>query len=347
MTNKNTVFFQEMSKSKLWFCLLPELLNIERAWLDKNSTLLHSSLEEKQQPFLFTAITLWNQALTATSEGQGYFAAHTLRSILERVAFLWATSKEIGFNPEEIISAYEGNDRKVRRQTTDKVIDAACSKDSDISILYNEMLSRYFSHLSHLDVITISETKKNKDKLKAGTQILPMLLLFDVGNCLIKVIEHLLYENSVSVKPFTGGQTGHEFKAVDYIRIASYVMCEKHSRKNAIPLSLLLKSIPGFKGEFGITDIYRGGMDLKRFGLPSDAPNPDTLKGLSKFAIGNADEKRIVVDLKKQHKGGEEYEVRWPKEWDISSTPIALIARNPKQEYAMFDYITEFVRLFK
>lgn len=347
MTDNNSVFFQKISKSELWFGLLPELLNIEHAWLDKNSALLHSSLEEKQQPFLFTAITLWNQALTATSEGKAYFAAHTLRSILERVAFLWATSKEIGLNPEEIISAYEGNDRKVRRQITDKVIDAACSKDSDINILYNEMLSRYFSHLSHLDVITISETKRNKDKLKTGAQLLPMLLLFDVGNCLIKVIEHLLDENRVSVKPFTGGRTGHEFKAVDYIRVASYVMCEKHSRKKAISLSLLLKNISGFKGEFGITDIYRGGMDLKRFGLPSDAPSPDTLKSFSKFAIGNANEKRIVVDLKKQEENGEEYEIRWPKEWDISSSTIALMARNPKQEYAIFDYVTEFVRLFK
>jgi len=266
------------------------------------------------------------------------FAAHALRSILERVAFLWATSKEIGLNPEDIINAYEGDDRKVRCQTTDKVIDAACSKDADISILYNEMLSRYFSHLSHLDVITISEIKRNKDKLKTGAQVLPMLLLFDVENCLIKVIEHLLNENNVSVEPFTGGRTGHEFKAVDYIRIANYVMCEKHSRKKAISLSLLLKNISGFKGEFGITDIYRGGMDLKRFGLPSDAPNPDTLKGFSKFAIGNANEKRIIVDLKKQEKNGEEYKIRWPKEWDISASTIALMARNPKQGYVMFDY---------
>jgi len=86
-----------MSKSKLWFGLFPELLNIVCIWLNKNSALLQSSLDEKQQPFLFTAIALWNQALMVTSEGEAYFAAHTLRSILERVAFLWGTLKEIGF----------------------------------------------------------------------------------------------------------------------------------------------------------------------------------------------------------------------------------------------------------
>jgi len=346
MTDKHPTLFQEIKKSELWYRLLPELVDSEHKWLIENGRKVFGFLSDNQRPYLMTAITLWEQALSASSNGNGNFAAYSLRSILERVAFLWATSQEIGLDPEAIISAYESNNKKERRQTTDSIIDASCQKDSDIEVLYDEMLSRYYSHLSHLDVITIDEANKNKNKLKSGSQILPLLLLFDVGNCISKVISHLLKENSIETIPFTGGQTGHEFNAVDYVRAATYVMCEKHSRKKAIKLGILFNNVAEFKGQIGIIDIYRGGMEVYRYGDSADKPEVDKLKGFSLFAIGQANQKRIVVELKESTPKGEKYLLRWPKEWDITYAAIGMIARNP-QKYELFDYVTEFVKLFK
>lgn len=346
MTNTHPPLFEQIKKSELWYGLLPELLSSEHKWLIEHGQKVFGLLSENQRPYLMTAITLWEQALFTSSQGNANFAAYTLRSILERAAFLWATSKEIGLDPEIIITSYESDNKRLRRQTTDSIIDAAGVKDTDIQILYDEMLSRYYSHLSHLDAITIDETNKNKNKLKVGSQILPLLLLFDVGNCIVKVIEHLLKENSIQPTPFTGGRKGHEFSASDYIRAATYVMCEKHSRKKAIRLGMLITSIAEFKGKIGLTDIYRGGMEIYRYGDPSDKPELSKIKEFSLFAVGHADQRRIVANLDESTSKGERYTLRWPKEWDITYAAIGMIARNP-QKYELFDYVTEFVKLFK
>ena len=347
MKTQQMTFFHELKQSELWYGLLPELLEIERKWLGINGQKVFASLTETQRPFLATAITLWEQSLIVAAEGKAYFAAHSLRSILERIAFLWATSKEIGHDPESIITSFESANRKTRRRTTDDIIEAAQKKDSSIGVVYNDMLSRYFSHLSHLDIITIEETKKNKTKLKTGAQILPLLLIFDVGNCLVNVIEHLLRENHITAEPFTGGRTGHEFKAVNYIRAATHVMCEKHSRQKAVSLSLLINNIADMKGQIGLTDIYRGGMEIHRYGSPKEKPGIEQIKELSIFAIGRADPKRIAVNIKAATLKGEKYSLRWPKEWDVTYAAIGMVARNTNQNYEIFDYVSSFVRLMK
>ena len=148
--------FEELAKSELWFGLLPELLNIEQKWIALNGITLEKHLSITQRPYMANAISLWEQALNATRNRQGGFACQVLRSILERTAFLWATSDELGQDPEEITAAYSSNNRKQRRQITDLLIDSAKTKDSEINILYDVILSRYYNHLSHLDSLSIS-----------------------------------------------------------------------------------------------------------------------------------------------------------------------------------------------
>jgi hypothetical protein len=207
------------------------------------------------------------------------------------------------------------------------------------------MLSRYYSHLSHLDGISFDQIPKRK--FIHGTQILPMLLLFDVGNCLVNVMEHLLFENKIASEAFTGGRTGHEFKAAEYVRASTYVMCEKHSRKKPVPLSLLLKNIAGINGDIGLTGIYRGGMEIFRYGDAASRPELEKIKECAIFAIGNADSKRIVVDLKDIKPKGERYELRWPKDWEVTYSAIAMVSRHATEQFELFDYITDFVSLIQ
>jgi len=143
---RSVSLFEELAKSELWFGLLPELLNIEQKWIALNGITLEKHLSITQRPYM----------ANATRNRQGGFACQVLRSILERTAFLWATSDELGQDPEEITAAYSSNNRKQRRQITDLLIDSAKTKDSEINILYDVILSRYYNHLSHLDSLSIS-----------------------------------------------------------------------------------------------------------------------------------------------------------------------------------------------
>jgi hypothetical protein len=205
------------------------------------------------------------------------------------------------------------------------------------------MLSRYYNHLSHLDGIAVNPQAKYSEKYFRGAKILPLLLLFDVGNCLVRIIEHLLKENGLSVRPFVGGRTGHEYSAQKYIRIATSIMCEKHTRNNAVELGLLIKNIPGFHGDIGITDIYRGGMEVFRYGDSHIKPPIQKILEVAVFAVGNRDHRRICVEQKDSTSNGERYELRWPKEWDITGTSVGFVARQSKQEFPLFDYVSSFV----
>lgn len=335
--------FNVMSKSELWYGLLPQLLHIERKWIALNGISLEKYLSRTQLPYMASAISLWEQALNATMNGQGTFACHVLRSILERAAFLWSTSNDFGKDAKDIVNGYSSTDRKKRRKITDELIDAAKSKDAEVGLLYDEILSRYYNHLSHLDSLSVNPTDKNAPKLTARLSALAPLHVFDVGACLGRAIDHLLKEHGFDVKPFEGGREGHRYDPVRYVRAAEYVLCEKHSRKKAIELRLLMKNIKEISGDMGITDIYRGGMEIIRYGNVSDIPTHNTISGLSIFAIGNkSDQSRVKAKLIDQKENRQRYELSWPKQWDLTYSLIAMMAKNP-QEFPMFDYVTEFI----
>jgi len=344
MTEKPTDnLFNAMSKSELWYGLLPELLHIERKWITLNGINLEKHLPASQLPYLSNAIILWEQALNATMNGQGGFASHVLRSILERSAFLWATSNEIGQDPEKIISGYSSTDRKQRRRITDDLIDAAKTKDTEVGLLYDEILSRYYNHISHLDTLSVDPADKNAPKLSARLSALAPLHVFDVGVCLGRAIEHLLTECNIKILPFEAGRVEHRYDPVKYVRAAEYVMCEKHSRNKAIELRMLMTNMKEITGQVGITDVYRGGMVIIRYGEVSDKPTHEVISGLSIFAIGNkTDQSSVKAKLVDEQEETQQYELSWPKQWDITYALIALMARNP-QEFPMFDYVTEFV----
>jgi hypothetical protein len=335
--------FPDLRKSENWYGLLPQMLDIEQKWLLEHGGALLQLLPASKKAYLGAAITLWDQALYVSADGMGHFAAHVLRSILERVAFLWATSKDVGLDSAGVINAYESHDRKRRKLTTDNIIETARSKDSDIGTLYDEMLSRYYSHLSHLDGVSVDWGNKYSKKLVLGAQLLPLLLLFDVGYCLIRVVRHLLSEHGTTVKEPTAGKAANEYSVRDYVRVATYLMCERHSRRSPVSLALLIQGVKGIQGDIGLTDIYRGGMEVCRYGAPPSKPELTQIAEMAIFAVGRHDVKRVVAECKEVTHQGERYELRWPKEWDVSYVAVTMMAGGARQDFPLFDYVTAFV----
>ena len=143
------------------------MLQIQLEWLHGNAATLAKAMPEAQRPYLVNGVLLWSQALAETKAGRGVFAAHVLRSILERAAFVWATSASVGADHEEIISGYDSHDRKTRRGVTDELLDAAAAHDPEVVLLYDEILSRYYNHLSNIDGISVDQSKKAAPKLSA------------------------------------------------------------------------------------------------------------------------------------------------------------------------------------
>jgi hypothetical protein len=126
---KNHPYFDSLSKTDHWFSMLPELLEIENRWLLEHGENIFKISSVTRQPYIESAIALWHEAHWVAANDKAYFAGHALRSILERVAFLWATSKEGGEDPGAILEHYASSDRKRRRWATELILVLAFSKD--------------------------------------------------------------------------------------------------------------------------------------------------------------------------------------------------------------------------
>ena len=73
-------------------------------------------------------------------------------------------------------------------------------------------------------------------------------------------MKFLFAEQGKEVAAVTGGRKPHfSYSVKQYVRVSTYVMCEKHSRKNGVEVRTLCKNVKGITGDIGINDIYRGG----------------------------------------------------------------------------------------
>jgi len=176
--------------------------------------------------------------------------------------------------------------------------------------------------------------------------VLPLLLIFDVGLCLVNVIREILKSQNITPENLTAGRN-NQYTAKAYLRIAAYVMCEKHSKNKGIPLRTLYNNIKDIKGKVGITNIYRGGMEIFRYGKPDEKPNISEIAGFSLFAVGKTNAEDIHVKLIKEAEKGEQYLFSWPKWLEIDATAItaitAIAAQNNDGLFPLFDYVAEFI----
>lgn len=133
--------------------------------------------------------------------------------------------------------------------------------------------------------------------------------------------------------------------AKGYVRTASYFMCEKHSKSQGIPLRTLFNNIRNVPGQVGITNIYRGGMEVFRYGSPDEKPSISDIAGFSLFAVGKAKPEDIRVKVIKEAEKGEQYQVSWPKWFEIDATSISAIAtQNNDKSIPLFDYVSDFIK---
>ena len=209
--------YADMDKSELWYALIPELLDTQLRWIVDNGSKL--ILDDEIKPYFAVAAALLEDAIVVAGNNLQYFSAHALRSILERIALLWSVLPEVELHPTDLVEAFESNDRKKRTTATDSIFDAAIKKDPEIRILH-DMLSRYFSHISHLDRVEIKGLNDRDKLLAARANLIPYLLIFDVSHCLTTFIKSLLIAQGVTPSPLTGGRVG-QFTPINYIRTAT------------------------------------------------------------------------------------------------------------------------------
>ena len=102
------------------------------------------------------------------------------------------------------------------------------------------------------------------------------------------------------------------------------------------------------KGEIGIKDVYRGGMDIHRYGKAEDRLTPDRIVQLAIFAVGqDADTTEVKVKLVEEAANGEKYEISWSKSYEMTYVMVGIFAARIQTPYPLFDYLSDFVNLIK
>ncbi|WP_143751801.1 hypothetical protein [Maribacter sp. 4U21] len=339
-------FNKEPYKSK-WFGLLPEVINIQGEWIDKHQTLIKCS--DDVRPFLTNMVNLYKTALVIAGNNRAYFSLYSLRAILERVSLIWTLHSTSPHGIEDLITELSSNNLNTRKGATQKFTEFANSMDSEFELFY-DMISQYFAHASKLDGIII-ENNSDKDKLlNMRAKALPLIFLFEAGHRIKVLFESLLTEQAIPFSPPVGGNVkeGFKFDLIKFVRLCSYVTCEKHTPKKGVPISTLFKNIKEIKGTIGINSVYRGGMELVRFGKPEEIPEPKEIADFGWYGIGRNHDDKINVKCIKKDTKGEVYRLSWPKSIELDSSGIAFVAAQANGETIdFFDYMKEFIKIIE
>lgn len=337
----NLPYFSHYRKSDYWYGALAEYSVLQAEWIIKNVKRI--KWPKEIEPYIQTAVSIHHQALIMAGNDRAYLALYTLRPVLERVAIGWTIHSSSTTKTEDSLAKLKSNNQKARIRATISFIDEAKRFDSDFGNIY-DMVAQYFAHASRMDSVSISGTSQ-KDKLfTTRAKLLPLLLLMDIGHRLVLLISSLLEDQSIPYVKLQGGRDPSQL-SIDlnkFVRLCAYIICEKHSINKGLPIKMLMKNVKDVTGDVGLNSIYRGGMELVRFGSPEDKPEPSKLVGLSYFAIGRENEKTVKVKLVKESHNGEVYKMSWSKDLEIDSTCLAFIAGS-SQQFPLFDYITAFL----
>lgn len=336
--------FKRLGESDHWPSYLGQMIDAEYIWVRVQQQVLH--LPAYIQPYFNTVLNLWETAAVVAGNGAQHFAAYSLRAILERVALLWAIHPGVDLDPQTLVANFESDNHKTRTIASNAVFDAAGNKDKVLLELYG-ILSRYFGHISHLDRVPISFDDPKDKLLATRAQTIPLLLLFDVGHCVTNLVGELLTVQGVTPPPIVSGRS-KKVNPHKFIRLAAYVMCERHTIKQGMNFGMLYKGIKNIVGDIGITDIYRGGMDVYRYGSASDVkPTHEALAEFAIFAIGYTEIDKIKVKLEKEAPKGEKYRISWPKTYEIDGSTLALKASDNTEAYPFFDYMSAFIKVIE
>lgn len=333
-----------LNPSPYWYGLLPEIVCIQGEWIQKHITKLN--LPANLAPYVKNAINQHHTALIVAGNNRAYFALYSLRSILERIAMAWTIHSESTVDAEGIIERLSHNDMDVRKRATQDFMDLAQKSDPLHKYLY-DMVSQYFAHASKMDGISLAIENEKDKMLRMRVLVLPLLLLLDVGSRLVFLIKSLLKDQGVDCEPPYGGKEEGKFDIDLYVRGCAYVMCEKHSPKNGVRMATLFRNIQEIKGNVGITTIYRGGMELLRYGNPEDKPDPGEIADYCWYGIGKDHDDMVKVKCVEESLTGERYKLSWPKHLELDSSGLAAIAQHGGGNVQFFDYISAFLKVLE
>lgn len=338
--------YAKLNPSQYWYGLLPEIIVIQGLWIEKHMAKLN--LKEEITPYLRNAISLHHSALVVAGNDMAYFSLYSLRAILERVALSWSAHSSSPMPSKDVLGKLKSTDRPKRVQATQSFMDLAHTNDPEFSILY-DMVSQYFAHASKMDGVALGHISEKDKMLGMRAKVLPLLLLLDAGQRIVVLIQSLLGDQGKEADILDGGRKSHFSYNLDkYVRVCTYVACEKHSQNKGVPISTLYKNILEIEGEIGINNIYRGGMKLIRFGDPEKRPTPDKIARFSLHGIGKGHDDKVKVKCESIEKNGEIYTLSWPKSLELDSAGICMVASHG-QGYAFpfFDYIGQFLQVIE
>ncbi len=336
--------YDVLNTSPYWYGLLPEIVCIQRVWIQSHIAKL--SLPANLTPYIQNAINQHHTALIVAGNDRAYFALYSLRAILERIAMAWTIHSESTVKPQDIVERLSHNDMDVRKSATQDFMELARMRDPLHKSLY-DMVSQYFAHASKMDGISLGMVTKKDEMLGMRVRVMPLLLLLDVGSRLAFLIQALLEDQDIDYEPPHGGKEEGKFDIELYVRGCAYVMCEKHSPKKGVRMATLFRNMAEIKGEVGITTIYRGGMEVYRYGKPEDKPNYRDISDFSWYGIGRGHDDQVKVECVEENKTGERYKLRWPKHLELDSSGVAAVAQQGVPNVAFFNYINAFLKLLE
>lgn len=336
-------YFDHFTKFDYWYGLLPELATRQAIWLEKHLKLIQWPNEF--QGNVETAVSLHHQALILTGNDRPYLALYLMRPILERVALGWTIDSTNPLEISDMLNGLKSENQKLRRTTTQSFVEEVKSFDPLFQPIY-DMVAQYFAHASNMDNVAVGGVSE-KDKLfMVRARIMPLILIMDVAQRLIGLFESIMENQSINFDKLVGGRDPNlfQFDIGNYLRLCSYVTCEKHTPANGVPISTLVSNSKNIQGDVGLNSIYRGGMNVVRMGTPDTKPHPKDIADFCVFAIGRGKDETVKVKLIKEGPDGEEYKLSWSKDYELDAISLTTVAAQPR-DIPFFDYITSFLKL--
>ena len=331
-------YFNHFKKFDYWYGLLPELAIQQAIWLEKYSKQLSWPSEFERN--IETTVSLHHQALILAGNDRAYLALYLMRPILERTALGWTLDANNPLDISDMLERLESDNQKIRRTATQEFVEQVKPFDQEFTPIY-DMVAQYFAHASNMDNVVVGDVS-DKDKLFAvRAKILPLILIMDVAQRLIALFENLMIKEKIGYVKLIGG---FGFDINQYVRLCSYVTCEKHTPAFGVPISTLITGNKDVRGKVGLNSVYRGGMNVVRIGKPDDKPHPKDIADFSVFAIGKGKDETVTVKLIKEGPQGEEYKLSWSKDYELDAIALSTVAAQNKN-IPFFDYITSFLKL--
>jgi len=121
------LFAEDLAKDDSWPSYIGQMLDAEFTWVSKNKADLN--LPAELVPYFATAVGLWEMAAVVSANRAQHFAAYSLRSILERVALLWAAHPDVPLDVAKLVAHFESDNYKIRKAASDEIFDAARKQD--------------------------------------------------------------------------------------------------------------------------------------------------------------------------------------------------------------------------